>query len=63
MNIDDCVSSIQEWLERGRIGISKNTYINLPKTLPFAGLNKIVLRKGHFLEPQPFDIMMYPKFV
>ena len=30
--------------------------------LPFAGLNKIVLRKGHFLEPQPFNILKYPKF-
>ena len=34
VNIDDCVCSLQEWLERGRIGISKNTYINLPTTLP-----------------------------
>ena len=33
MNIGDCVYWLQEWLDRGRIGISKNTYINLPATL------------------------------
>ena len=34
MNIDDCVCSVQEWLERERIGILKDTYIKLPTTLP-----------------------------
>ena len=60
MNIDDCVSSVQEWLERRRTGISKNTYIILPTTLPFFCWTKHW--KGHFLEPQPFNILKYPTF-